>query len=145
MSEMKVLVPEGMLKAAQDVWMIFADYPCDPSRFRQTVLPSIAAALRWLSENPVVPTNQQYHLVFEAACRLGTCKDQGAPQYIDMMVEWQRHMFLASEPEAPEEIADLMVSEKSIQGAGAQSIESAIKQLNQRTLEAFRRGQVSAK
>lgn len=47
-SEKKYIVPEGMLKATQNSWMIFADYPADPSRVRTTILPVLEAAACWL-------------------------------------------------------------------------------------------------
>ena len=70
MSERKIKVPEGMLKAAvKAAWKLTWPDREDPEmstcspRVREEIRESfkcaLEAALRWLSENPSVPTNEQ--------------------------------------------------------------------------------------
>lgn len=82
MSEKRYVVPEGMLKAVKEAQGISA-YPT------QAVL---EAAIRWQSENPVVPTVKQAQEVWDD-CSRGACFRS------DCLTEWQRRMYLA--PEAP--------------------------------------------
>jgi hypothetical protein len=81
----KIVVPEGMLKATEDA------ISNDASYFDRESI--IEAALRWLAENPIVPThNQTIEL-----CKVFEQKSQG--QYCqsirDVAVEWQKAMFYA--------------------------------------------------
>jgi hypothetical protein len=85
MSERKYIVPEGMLRAFERRWI---SLPQEPESFEQQRYASLLAALRWLSENPIIPTRAQVdHMVADGTWD-GTW----------MAVEWQRRMFL-SEPE----------------------------------------------
>ena len=98
MSERKYLVPEGMLRAA---W--HAQLPADNPTFewdegdemsRKFYRRIMEAALRWLSDNPQVPTMEQ----------ATEMSDSGHPCVLDGVwyaTEWQRRMFLA--PETPDE------------------------------------------
>jgi hypothetical protein len=107
MTEAKIKVPEGMLEAAHNpcvyelmrlkpglgIGYAAADAPC----LTEVIL---EAALRWLSENPIVPTEeraqemwsakQQYegHFASWEFVRWGAC-------------EWQRRMFLALDEDEP--------------------------------------------
>jgi len=83
MSLKKIIVPEGMRFAAGkasdgfDPWCYLLYRPLE-------------AALLWLSENPIVPTDEQVHsLAFE----------HEFPNHKWMLTEWQRRMFLAPDPE----------------------------------------------
>jgi hypothetical protein len=78
MSERKYIVPEGMLRAFERRW---TSLPQQPESFEQQRYASLLAALRWLSENPIVPTRAQV--------------DQMVADGTWMAVEWQRRMFLA--------------------------------------------------
>ena len=80
----KIIVPDGMLKAMNSAF--------DNGRRTTSLLGE--AALLWLSENPVVPTHDQF--------------DAMRGTYRDICAEWQRRMFLAPEPEVPEEVKDLL-------------------------------------
>lgn len=122
----KITVPPEMLKAAKDAWMICADYPCDPERFRSTVLPVLEASLRWLSENPIVPSVSECQ---KMQSYLHDITADHGPQ--PLIAEWQRRMFLT--PEVPEEIADLLTSIDVIQKENRWAYDAI--------LEAYRRGQ----
>ena len=106
-SEVKVKVPNGMLKAVEDRYGdVYA------SGFnRKVVTADLEAALRWLAENPIVPkTFDELPTVgyFSDSSTWGT---KGTPEYeqkrqenyLDgmrrLLAEWQRRMFLAPEPE----------------------------------------------
>ena len=151
----KIVVPEEMLQAAMN--------SIRPN-WAELVPPILQAALRWLSENPIVPTSHdvcsEMHRTINAK---GYCCYQSA-----LLAEWQRRMFVApepeidrvdfyirsssgeyipftpnegqkamlgimTEPEIPEEIADLMGADCITYGEGIDKI----------IIEAFRRGQKS--
>jgi hypothetical protein len=87
-----VIVPEGMLKAVEDIFM------------RSWFSPKrvLEAALRWLAENPIVPTEEQV----DAMARHhekdgGSLSDTGVLFERDAIAEWQRRMFLAPDQEGP--------------------------------------------
>ena len=117
MSDKKILVPEGMLKAAVEAVRVRSEFGFhfidnkDELRSRRARIvaqtqDTLEAALLWLSENPIVPTNEQTQGVCDSIF-VGS-------EYLldprDAMVEWQRRMFLAPEPEVPEEIKELVDS-----------------------------------
>ena len=92
----RVIVPEGMVKAAIFAWRLhpIRGYPPEDA-----VCKAVEAALRWLSENPIVPTMEQ----------ATEMSDSGHPCVLDGVwyaTEWQRRMFLAPEPEVHEEDKD---------------------------------------
>lgn len=126
----KIKVPEGMLKA------FHRSEAHDGLKWDDNVLENmLEAALRWLSDNPIVPTrddvlkmNRGWHFEVEI---------------ISAITEWQRRMFLAPEPEIPEEVKDLLWSETLY--AGDQKFFEAVPRINENVIEAFRRGQRSAK
>ncbi len=86
----KIVVPDGMLKAALDNGY---------KRFQAVEITVILeAALRWLSENPPLPTRLQCEGMWRSA-------ENNGDRYCQ---EWVKQMFLAPEPEVPEEIKDLL-------------------------------------
>lgn len=99
MIKKKYEVPEGMLKAAGA-----NSSGVDPCGF-YLYMP-LEAALRWLSENPIVPTDEQFeNCLSSAAGRPTTMEWQNMTEWNRakaLCVEWQRQMFLAPELEAPE-------------------------------------------
>jgi len=119
MSEKKIVVPEGMLKAALAAANL--DF-----RGCGRVEEALRAALRWLSENPIGPTKEQDHDLAEwSEMNIDECPFK----------EWVRRMFLAPEPEVLGEIADLTLDPEGWMG----------ERINYRIIEAFRRGQKSKK
>ena len=120
--EKKIAIPEGMLEAAVAAVKI----PVSGQLARNQTHDILEAALRWLSENPIVPTMEQ----------ATEMSDSGHPCVLDGVwyaTEWQRRMFLAPEPEVPEEIKDLLWS---IGGTWMQTD----KKHNNEVAEAYRRG-----
>ena len=83
MGEKRVVVPEGMYDAA----MKYQDSGIQCGA-------ALEAALLWLSENPIVPTEEQAQYMYDGKNGLGHA---GTIRYC--MIEWQRRMFLAPEPE----------------------------------------------
>jgi hypothetical protein len=127
MGEKKIVVPTGMLKAAMN--------SIQPSVLVGTISVSLKAALLWLSENPPVPT---FRTVDECGSA-GMCSADGLDGEFCRtkdVIEWQRLMFVAPEPEVLEEIKDLMLSQQS-----HPKLEGFKDELNLRMIEAFRRGQ----
>ena len=82
----KVIVPEGMLKAA---WAAMSSYKVTPES--NSTEEALKGALRWLSENPIVPTDEQVVSILKVAS-----PQQG---YRNVCIEWQRRMFLAPQEE----------------------------------------------
>jgi len=100
MSEKRYMVPEGMLKAAVagliHCWDRIPKSTDYSSKQVQLSTAACEAALRWLSENPIVPTDDQR----AELSRLVPYEDSGNGKILSVAcVEFQRRMFLAPEPE----------------------------------------------
>ena len=119
MAERRVVVPDGMLKAAVPCYL--------PDR--QLVHSILEAALLWLSENPIVPTSEQLHSII-GKLPVAMCDIVWTERDRALIAEWQRRMFLAPEPEVPEQIKDLWQAQPTPDA-------------KRRTIEAFRRGRGS--
>lgn len=127
MTDKKIVVPSGMKLAA------LAGFEGSKSGpWEAQMSDALEAALRWLSENPIVPTDGQVN-------RLQEQKPDGVSWIRWTSVEYQRRMFLAPEPEAPEEVKDLIwdLDHTGWQTTGEKH--------NKEIAEAFRRGQNSTK
>ena len=98
MSEKKIVVPEGMLNAVAETK--YGDQICSIETavsLRDGVRKDIEVALRWLSENPIMPTDEQLdEMEGDIRYRVGVNFD-----IQKLISEWQRRMFFAPEPEAP--------------------------------------------
>ena len=139
----KIVVPEGMLKAAKDVYHDKAQDGVDQSAVKE----ALKAALRWLSEHPIVPTDEQHDVLYKEFVSLpetrivtnGTTFRSFFRWAIDA---WQRRMFLAPEPEIP----DIWMSfvRNAPEDAVSMTIFSANgTELKKIDLKAFRRGKAS--
>lgn len=84
----KIVVPDGMYLAA---------LPHQDSGTQCSA--ALEAALRWLSENPIVPTDEQIQATCAAISEDWRVGEPFEDTYRDLLVEWQRKMFLAPEPE----------------------------------------------
>lgn len=96
MSERKIVVPEGMLKAARQSLAGLGV----PRLHLETMA---LAMVHYLAEHPILPTpDQAFKLAQEC---------ESSPNVVplrDALELWQRRMFLAPEPEVPEAIKDLL-------------------------------------
>ena len=128
MSENRYVVPDGMLEAAEN------SMPKDAPWEAFSINGILEAALRWLAENPMVPTSRQYHedMDFESS----TETDPTYETACSVIAKWQRLCFLAPEPEVPEAVKDLLLPCDTV-------IQQPAKDRNADILEAFRRGQKS--
>lgn len=142
LEEKKIVVPEGMLKATVVSYNSKTNelgyrYVID----RYVMEAAIEAALRWLSDNPIVPTVEQGMSLMNYLSPAGT-REWNQAMWIDFIgagcAEWQRRMFLAPEPETPEEIKDLLLSISPTDSRDAYFRPDIY---NERILEAYRRGQ----
>jgi hypothetical protein len=119
----KIVVPEGMLKAV-----------CET--YSDSVEVCIEKALLWLSENPIVPSHEQWEkMTMDVHKERGwsvTNLDDHAGLAIE---EWQRRMFLAPEPEVP--VKDLLWDLQSSTWSETE------KKHNEEVIEAYRRGKAS--
>lgn len=134
-SKKKIVVPEGMLKSADaHIRRKFDGVRC--IHRIELVSESIEAALRWLSENPIVPKFDQ-----EVAI-LKDCEPLNEPASISSIaMAWQRRMFLAPEPEIPDEIEDLLPFPPDVVIPGNYLYRQVKAHLDNVATEAFRRGQ----
>jgi hypothetical protein len=87
MSDRKIQVPDGMIDAVFHSQGMTAGHPA-------TVRKNLEAAMRWLSENPIVPTEQQ---AWSMQDEYDSVKTKCSVQFF-FAVEWQRRMFLAPDP-----------------------------------------------
>ena len=136
-----IKVPEGMLKAAES-----AAHKCavEGGCGVYPVNACVEAVLRWLSEYPIVPTEDQCKdLLDEAYGHIGGSRDQLKFE----IAQFQRKfMFHAPEPEIPEEIPeeiqDLLWVGGEASGSGDEEWDRAEdrKEVNKAILEAYRRG-----
>ncbi len=132
---MKIKVPEGMLEAAEKA--ANDSRGVGPEDLGVDVLKTLEAALRWLAENPVEPSDDQ-----TAKLKLDyMMAEHNHPQLVKFSaVEWQRRMFLAPEPEVPEvpeAITDLIHKKlPETPEAVCQSVNAAILEAYQRGLKA---------
>ncbi len=110
MSDKRYVVPDGMAKAALEFYLNMpGKVPLTPTGERDLRL-LLEAALRWLAENPVVPTDAQCGILRAVYERTGPSFDD-AIQVV--AVEWQRIMFLAPEPVLPSELIGLIHGQDS--------------------------------
>ncbi len=127
----KYVLSDGMRDAA-----VKAHYgrPIDLTIYPQWVEKTIEAVLRYISENPIVPTDAQIDAALDAT--------KGRPYGVffcrSFLQEFQRIMFLAPEPETPQEIEDLVAA---LDCQDAQTKESATRLL----IEAYQRGAQTVK
>ena len=141
MIEKKTVVPEGMLAAAwQDIAAAMKERISVGGIGGVAELHvariAVEAALRWLSENPIVPTDEQIRDLFEAN-RYGVSREAWRIYF----TEWQRRMFLAPEPEIPDEIEDLLRFPPDIVIPGDDLYRHVKAHLDNVATEAFKRGQ----
>lgn len=118
---MNIKIPKGMLEAALEGLGIEVVHAR-----RKYVKAALEAALRWLAENPIVPTDEQAKELWNHPKVL-----HGSEHYAKAMArDWQRMMFHAPEPEyiGSEELGRFC--------ARYQRIDEAV-------IEAYRRGKES--
>jgi len=138
----KIKVPEGMLEAAMRA-SLEAGLAIGPST--ELRIP-IEAALRWLSENPIEPSLEQSAILRDLACVVSAgygTHDPTAAAAAAVAMEWQRRMFLAPEPEVPEEIS--IDAEILYQDTMHRKQAEATSLLEKALLEAFNRGKATRK
>ena len=121
-----IKIPDRMLEAA-----ISSVQDCEFDRYRVF----LESALRWLSENPIVPTKEQTKTLWGNANGKNICylSDLETLVIQNACKEWQSIMFVEPEPEIPEDIRPLL--RMDIMGDWVK-IHSTI-------IEAYRRGQRS--
>jgi len=120
----KIVVPDGMLKAVAD----------DQGRI-DDLKDILEAALRWLVKQTPGPAE-----CLSFSDLLYRMRDEPrGEQAIAIVAEWQRRMFLASEPEIPPQIEDLLWSGKKAPDAPELEFYFPATH-NEQIIEAFNRG-----
>jgi hypothetical protein len=98
----RYIVPEGMLNAAT---VAYNEVVKSGQHIGFSVCHCLEAAIQWLAENPLIPTDEQR----AELSRLVPYEDSGNGKILSVaVVEWQRRMFLAPEPPIPDEVSPLM-------------------------------------
>ncbi len=127
MSDDRIVVPDGMWRAFRGRYV---SLPLTPETFEQQQLAALEAALRWLDGR------------LEEMCHSNTYRGR-LSSHAAMVEVWRegigevRRMFIAPEPEVPEEIKDLQYEWLcNVQQA-------CIDAINGRIQEAYRRGKES--
>ena len=134
----KIVVPEGMLKAAigqalesgkvmkRRLWTeFFGSHDATCVQFTREML---EAALEWLAEHPIVPTDEQ----FQKMCGFyDWIMRRDYEKMRDLIRKWTGMMFVAPEPEVMEAVKDLLVKNPDHPDR---------EEIDKRILEAYRRG-----
>lgn len=143
----KIKVPGGMIEAAHKS-SEFTDYEREKRalRFSPGIINTILeAALLWMTEHPIVPTPAQQLELYRAWSRSLTNNPRSPHPIEDQIffsiLEWQRRMFYGSEPEAPEEIKDLLTVPAEAECGVTWTNDGH----DRAVLEAYRRGKQSQK
>jgi hypothetical protein len=132
MSEKRYILPAGMFAAFMCGYNIcWTSYDGDERNKHFTCMEAgVKAVLRFLAENPIVPTEEQVERIHNEEP-----VDAGSPtnvwQIRNYIKVWQWRMFLAPEPQVPKEIEDLLCAKS----------DTFNKHFDDRIIEAFRRGQ----
>lgn len=131
----KIVVPTAMLEAVIASVARLEPWSGVTVEHYRTVL---EAALRYWSENPIVPTKEQVAdiaKVVYADMALPSLEDEDFYQKRsqEFLAEWQRRMFLATAPEVPEEIKDLLETDEEEKC-------HSVSDHNEMILEAYNRG-----
>ena len=134
----KIKVPEGMLVAAHNA----PGLEREGNRYYYITC-GLKAALHWLSEHPIVPTEAQVMEILQERVASGhiTGEEYCAipPATVRFCIaEWERHMFDAPEPEVPEEIKDMLLDARASDSERCFFKPSVY---NERIVEAYHRGQ----
>lgn len=127
----KIRVPDGMRKRSKRI-----DFSSDIERI--SFQNGMEFACSDLAENPILPTDEQIELV-----RFKSFGSGWNPSFRRILVEWQRLMFLAPEPEVSEEIKDLLKVAYCEDSTGIRHVQASVTFFEERIKEAYLRGKRS--
>ena len=126
MSEKRIVIPQGMTAAAHNA----TGLENNGNKYYY-ISRGLEAALFWMSENPIVPSEDQVKGMIKGTDLHWGWDSEWPSHTRDWLIEWQRRMFLAPEPEVPKELEDLLCAKS----------DTFNKHFDDRIIEAFRRGQ----
>lgn len=110
----KIKVPEGMIDAADNTLV--------PRKSKETIL---EAALEWLADNPIIPSDLEAAKLMQDAYDIGWKRPFSGLDYVTFYAaEWQKRMFL--EPEymiGSETIGQFCVRHQTIETAVKEAYE----------------------
>jgi len=132
MTAKKIKVPEGMLKAAEVEW------ESTGARSKSSVRGIVEAALRWQSENPIVPSESQAREFWTYFSCLPPS------EFIQKCIQkWQREMYdVPVDESGADAVKDLFVDDAWDDGNPWPALKH-MKIYNHNVLEAYRRGRDS--
>lgn len=137
MRQRKIVVPEGMLKAAE------AGIECGGAPWVNAVLQT---ALLWLSDNPISPSDKQCDVLLESFALDGELR-RGGPvnraQVKCLVTAWQRRMLIDQEKDVPIEVRDLILPTffNALQVATGEVCTRTEEKYKDAVIEAYHRGQ----
>jgi hypothetical protein len=146
MSEAKIKLPDGMLKAAENKYRELESYnsnfQTNPD-FLALIRESLEAAMRWQKLNPQRPTAQQCFELRNLALAVNrnyNATEPTAASCAAVAIDWVSRMYDAPEPEVPEvpeAIKDLLISQDAL-NSDVFDIPALVKDI---AIESYRRGQ----
>ena len=92
MSENRYVVPDGMVEAT---WW------SQGMLTRDEIRRTLGATLRWMAENPIVPSDDEISQIERATSGICNLPPQRANNWRAAIVEFQRRMFVPPEPQVP--------------------------------------------
>lgn len=99
MRETKPVIPDGMLKAACDAMNAIIPIK-DASDCRAGFMKrSLEAALRWVGQNPIIPTPEEYWAIIGDLKEHGKLESEWSKGYVEFLnihIELMRRMFAAT-------------------------------------------------
>lgn len=144
--EVKIKIPDGMLDAASHAMNQYHESGHFQSMDWWAKI-ALEAALRWLSNNRTMPDEKQVDDLLDDSLQYWHYGDHALRKETVLSIhtrlnalwdEFQRTMFLAPKPEVPEAIKDMIFTTDG-------QLTMTPKEHNDGILEAYRRGQQSAK
>lgn len=128
----KIVVPSAMLKTVHEfLWRKWGYHETNPSAMStmdwSNTDDTVEVALGWLSEHPIVPTQDQANAL--AKKYHGQSPHGCTSQYV--AAEWQRQMFLAPPPDLRREAALQVLSHMHINYPSEAAIQQVICDLDE--------------
>lgn len=117
----RIIVPEGMSSSGGTALAGMFGYPKPEPRHIDEANCVLRAALRWLTENPIVPTEKQFAKLYDELSEV----NDGRLTY-RAVVEWQRVMFSAPKPNPVVEKVKQTVMGTTLTNSEANEITAAV-------------------
>ena len=133
-SPKKIAIPEQMLKAG---WGEFCSFESSRAVSGEEFRAGLEAALQWFTEWPIEPSLEKIRRMFPNCTSPSEIKE--------ICVKWGRNIFVAPEPEFPDQIKDLLWSPHGsyVSDLKLKQVQCECDRHNAALAEAYRRGKAS--